>query len=353
MDALGSFLDSTDLIGDGPALAGRLRRDGYLHLRGLLPRAAVLAVRLRLLEKAAAGGWLDPAHPVARGIANAHAACKDPEERYMAVFRGLWRDEALHRLRTHPNVLALFESIFGEPALAHPMFVQRNIFPQSASFDFTTGPHQDKVHIGGATSHAMWVPLGDCPREKGPLAVAAGSHLAGVLDTRVGGGAGGMDICVPIPGQWVSGSFRAGDALIFSDTTVHRALPNRSAELRQSFDARYQPASGPVAETSMVPYSGCGTWEEVYAGWASDDQQYYWKALSPTVVPLDRRYYERRDRMAFAMAENGDATARDALLRIVQRDPDAEKRRRAESLLRQLAASAPQPDGGDSLSAST
>ena len=102
----------------------------------------------------------------------------------------------------------------------------------------------------------------------------------------------------------------------------------------------------------MCPYSGCGTWEEVYADWASDDQTYYWKALSPAVVPLDRRYYERRDRMAFAMAESGDVTARDALLRIVQRDPDAEKRQRAEDLLRHLAAATAQSDGGGSLSAS-
>ena len=353
MDAVGDFLDSTDLIGDGPALGERLGRDGYLFIRGLLPREAVLEVRRRLLEKAAAGGWLDPAHPVAEGIANPDAACKDPEDRYMQVFRDLWTDEALHRLRTHPNVLALFESMFGEPALAHPMFVQRNIFPQSESFDFTTGSHQDKVHIGGATNHAMWVPLGDCPREKGTLVVAAGSHLAGVLDTKVGSGAGGMDICVPIPGRWVSGSFEAGDALIFSDTTVHRALPNRTAELRQSFDARYQPASQPVAETNMTPYAGCGTWEEVYAGWSSDDQQYYWKALSPHVVPLDRSYHERRDRMAFEMAESGDIAARDALLRIVQRDPSEEKRQRAEHLLHHLDARTAQQNGSGSLGTST
>ena len=337
MDAVHNFLDSTDFMGDGPALAGRLRRDGYIFLRGLLPDAAVLEVRRRLLEKAAAGDWLDPEHPIEKGIANSAAACKDPEERYMTVFSDLWADEALHRLRTHPAVLALFEGIFGEPALAHPMFVLRNIFPRSESFDFTTGAHQDKVHIGGATSHALWVPLGDCSREKGTLAVAAGSHLAGVLDTRVGGGAGGMDISVPIPGHWVTGSFEAGDALIFSDTTVHRALPNRSGEIRQSFDARYQPASQPVAQTNMCPYSGCGTWEEVYAGWTSDDQKYYWRALSPTVVPFDRTYYERRDRMAIAMAESGDVTARDTLLRIAQRDPDEEKRQRAETLLRHLS----------------
>ena len=70
----------------------------------------------------------------------------------MSVFRTLWCDEALHRLRTHPAALALFERIFGERPLPHPMFVQRNIFPQSEECDFTTGVHQDRVHIGGATS---------------------------------------------------------------------------------------------------------------------------------------------------------------------------------------------------------
>ena len=340
MTEMPDFLDSTELMEDGPALAERLARDGYLFLRGLLPRAEVMEVRRRLLEKAAAGGWLDPAHPVEEGVADPEAACKDPEERYMRVFRRLWTDEALHRLRTHGRALALFERMFGEPALAHPMFVQRNIFPQTEDFDFTTGAHQDKVHIGGATNHAMWVPLGDCPREKGALAVAAGSQQAGVLDTRVGGGAGGMDIAVPIPGEWVTGDFEAGDALIFTDVTVHRALPNRTNRLRQSFDARYQPASQPIAEPSMQPYSGCGSWEEVYAGWESDEDRYYWEALRPKVVPLDRRYYERRDRMAFEMAERGDLAACDALLRIVQRDPDDAKRRRARRLLEGLGQAA-------------
>lgn len=340
MIAMQEFRDSTALIPNGAALRARLEEDGYLFLRGLFPVDDIARVRRRLLEKAAAGGWLDPEHPVEDAIALPSAACKDPEERYMRVFRGLWTDEELHRLRTHPNVLGLFQRIFGEPALVHPMFVQRNIFPQREDFDFTTGIHQDKVHIGGATNHALWVPLGDCPREKGPLAVAAGSHSAGVLDTRVGAGAGGMDISVPVPGTWVTGDFAAGDALIFSDTTVHQALPNRSRELRQSFDARYQPISQPVAEPNMRPYAGNGTWEEVYAGWSDTEQAWYWKALNPTVVPFDTSYYDRRDRMAFEMAERGDLAARDALLRIVQRDADADKRARARGLLSTLGDAA-------------
>ena len=99
------FLDSASIVDDGPALKAGLERDGYLCIRGLLPAAAVLGVRTRLLAKAAAGGWLDQASPVEAGIADPAAACKDPEARYMTVFRGLWADEALHRLRTHPRAI--------------------------------------------------------------------------------------------------------------------------------------------------------------------------------------------------------------------------------------------------------
>jgi len=338
MEHYPDFCDSTDIAADGSALRDRLRRDGYLFIRSLLPTDAIDAVRTRLLQHAAAGSWLDKDSPMQAGIANQAAACKDPEERYMRVFRQLWRDEALHRLRTHPAVLSLFTRIFGEPALAHPMFVQRNIFPQAGTFDFTTGEHQDRVHIGGATSYALWMPLGDCPREKGALAVAAGSHHAGILPTKVGSGAGGMDIAVPIPGNWVTGAFRAGDGLIFQDVTVHKALPNRTREIRMSFDARYQPISQPIADTNMLPYAGCGTWEEVYAGWQSTADQYYWRNLDVQVVPLDRSHYEKRDAMAFEMAERGDRAARDAILRIIQRDQDAAKRVRAERLLERLDA---------------
>jgi len=338
MERYPEFLDSTDLVTDSAALRERLDRDGYLFLRGLIPAEAIHDVRARLLRQAAGGGWLDRNSPVAAGIADQAAACKDPEERYMQVFRNLWKDEQLHRLRTHPDVLALFARIFGEPALAHPMFVQRNIFPQADGFDFTTGAHQDRVHIGGATSYAMWMPLGDCPREKGALAVAAGSHRQGILPTKVGSGAGGMDIAVPIPGTWTTGAFRAGDGLIFQDLTVHKALANRTHELRMSFDARYQPMRQPIADANMIPYAGCGTWAEVYAGWERADDQYYWKDLPLAVVPLDRSHYERRDAMAFEMAEHGDPSARDAILRIIQRDRNEEKRARAKSLLAALDA---------------
>jgi hypothetical protein len=344
METMSAFEDSTEFVNNGTELRRRLDENSYLFIRGLLPKNTILNIRSRLLKKAASGGWLNPSYPIEKGVANLAASCKDPEEQYMKIFRTLWKDEELHRARIHENVLELFAKIFREPALAHPMFVQRNIFPQHETFDFTTGAHQDKVHIGGSTNYAMWVPIGDCPIDKGPLAIASGSHLNGILDTRVGTGAGGMDIAVKIPGKWVTGPFEAGDILIFSDTTVHKALPNKSNEIRQSFDARYQPVSTTVAEPNLHPYSGTGTWQEVYSEWESDAGQYYWEKLKLKAVPFDTRYYEARDQMAFEMAENGDRLSRDTLLRIIQRDKDPEKIHRAQSLINSMDGSdAPNP----------
>ena len=336
MEKMAPFLDSTTLQGDRAALKERLHRDGYLFIRDLLPKNDILRVHRRLLEKASKGGWLDPTTPLEAGIANQEAACKDPEKTYMKVFPHLWNDEELHKLRTHPQVLDFFDFIFGEPTLVHPSFVQRNIFPQGPNFDFTTRPHQDKPNIGGGTNYALWAPLGDCPVAKGSLAIAAGSHKFGVLDIKVSSGAGGMEIAVPVPGKWMTGSFRAGDALIFCDETVHQATPNQTTEIRQSFDARYQPASRAISENQLSPYPGCGSWEEVYGDWKSKDQQYYWKKFDLNLVPLDRSVYAARDQMAFRMAENGEIECRDTLLRIVQRDEDARKVKRAQSLLVQL-----------------
>jgi len=93
-----------------------------------------------------------------------------------------------------------------------------------------------------------------------------------------------------------------------------------------------------MADVKLLPYAGCGSWDEVYSGWSSREGQYYWKDLPTTIVPLDRSHYDRRDAMAFEMAEAGDRGVRDAILPIIQRDPLPEKRERAEKLLARLDA---------------
>ena len=197
----------------------------------------------------------------------------------------------------------------------------------------------DRAHIQGTTETlSLWLPLGDCPDEMGGLAIARGSHVEGVRAFTVSSGAGGMAVIDPLEGDWVAGPLEAGDALIFHSLTVHKGLPNRSDRLRLSLDNRYQRASEPVCERCLQPYAGCGSWDEITAGWTSPDLRGYWRKQAPKVADYDLRYYDERDRIAFDLAGRGDPLATAVLLRIVQRDPDPAKRERATSLLAGLEA---------------
>ena len=65
------------------------------------------------------------------------------------MLRRFYRCPDGHALKLHPNVIGLFERLFGEPVLAHPLLIPRCIFPQRP--DFTTPSHQDYPHIQGTT----------------------------------------------------------------------------------------------------------------------------------------------------------------------------------------------------------
>ena len=52
------------------------------------------------------------AYPAAEEIVNLATSCKDPEGQDMRLFRDLWKDEELHRARTHENILELFGKFF-------------------------------------------------------------------------------------------------------------------------------------------------------------------------------------------------------------------------------------------------
>ncbi len=337
------FVDSTDLIADGGALAGRMKRDGYLFLRGLLPRADVAEVQRQIGEIARTDGWLKPDRPVAEAAADLSGFCVDPDPTYLKTLRRINRLEAYHGLKHHPRLIGLFERMLGGPILAHPRVLMRNIFP--AKEEFTTKAHQDFPNVQGTTeAFTAWIPLIDCPIEVGPLQVATGSHAQGVYDFHIGAGAGGIEIKDPLDGRWTSGPFSVGDVLIFHSMTVHKGVPNRSDRLRMSIDVRFQLVSEPFNFDNAQPDGQPLTWEEVYAGWKSDELKYYWKRLALTSKPFDRTWFDKRDQLAFELGEAGDPRAGSVLQRIVARDLDPEKRARAARLLARIegqGASAP------------
>ncbi|MCW3475538.1 phytanoyl-CoA dioxygenase family protein [Limobrevibacterium gyesilva] len=334
------FTESNDIVQDGAALAARMRRDGYLFLRGLLPREDVAAVQRQVGEIVRAAGWLRNDRPVEQAVADPAGFCVDPEPAYLTTLRKINRLQDYHELKHHPALIGVFERMLGGPILPHPRVLMRNIFP--AREEITTKAHQDFPNVQGTTEvYTAWIPLIDCPMEVGPLQVAAGTHDDGVYDFHIGAGAGGIEIKDGLEGRWASGAFAVGDVLIFHSMTVHKGVPNRSDRLRMSMDVRFQLVSEPFNPDNANPDGQPLSWEEVYADWRSDELKYYWKRLPLTLKAFDPQWFEKRDALAFELGEAGDPRARSVLQRIVARDADPTKRMRAQHLLDALPPLAP------------
>lgn len=326
------FKDSTDIAGDGSLLRQRMHEDGYLFIRSLLPGEILEALRLAFLKTAREAGWARTDTPPEDGIADLNGFCVEPEAAYMDVYADMYAIEAFHKLQHHPNVVRLLECMAGEPILPHPRIIARTIFPQREAY--TTPAHQDFIPIQGtAETYTAWIPLSELPAEMGGLQVAAGSHRHGVYDFKPALGAGGIEITDPLEGAWVNSPFEQGDVLFFHSMLVHKGLPNRSDRLRMSIDARYQRTSDPIAPGSILPHSQPNTWENIYRGWRDESLKYYWENHELDVVEYDNSYHDRRDRMAFDLAEAGDETAVSALQRIIARHNDPAMRERAAELL--------------------
>ena len=326
------FTDSTALAEDGRALAARMDRDGYLLLRGLLPRPVIASVQQSIGDILRDAGWLDRTAPVAQAIADPAGFCVDPEPAYLAVLRRINRLESYHALKHHPALVGLFERMLGGPILPHPRVLMRNIFPDRAAI--TTKAHQDFPNVQGTPEvYTAWMPLIDCPMPVGPLQIAAGSHRSGVYDFDIATGAGGLEITDPLEGAWVSGDIAAGDVLIFHSMTVHKGVPNLSRHLRMSMDVRYQRVADPFNPDNANPDGQPLSWDEVYAGWKSSELQYYWQRLPLILQDFDRQWFDRRDALAFDRGAAGDPRARAVLQRIIARDADPARRDRAQNLL--------------------
>jgi len=326
------FIDSSDIVADGAALAARMRHDGYLFLPGLLPPDNVAAVQLQVGEIARDAGWLRRDTPVCAAIADMSGFCVDPDPTYLKTLRRINRLEIYHALKHHPVLIDLLERMLGGPILPHPRVLMRNIFPDRE--EYTTKAHQDYPNVQGTTEvYTAWMPLIDCPMQVGPLQIAGGSHTAGVYDFGIAGGAGGIEIMDPLEGTWVSGNFAVGDVLLFHSMTVHKGVPNRSDRRRMSMDVRYQLISEPFNVDNANPDGQPLAWEEVYADWQSDVLQYYWRRLPLTLKPFDRTWFDKRDALGFEFGGAGDPRARSVLQRIVARDTDPAKRARAQQLL--------------------
>lgn len=281
---------SNDLIGDAGALRERMDEDSYLYFERLIDPAKVMALRLRILEALAEKGWVEGGPFTMQGITKIRPLHEDQEE-FFEGYHAVQRIEELHALAHDDDLMSVMQQVVGETAFPHPLKIARLGFP--AHYEVSTPPHQDYPNNQGTPSlTASWIPVGDCPRDLGALAVLRGSHRYGVLPLAPHPAAGNRQAVVPDEMlrelRWVTTDFAAGDVLLFGSHTVHAALHNASEfNLRVSVDFRYQREGEALTELVLHPHFGRLTWDEIYAGWKSDRYQYYWRDLDYEIVPFE------------------------------------------------------------------
>jgi hypothetical protein len=231
--------DASASLGDPVALRERVRRDGFLFLRRLIPRGRVLALRRFILDYARAAGWLDPAAPVeeARGwpgkrIGDYEAGDWIELQARAQMSRELW--EVGDCIEIH----RAFHAATGRSSFIYNGMNTCRVV--SAHSDMVALPHQDAHYVRAQGEFwTVWVPLGDCPLELGPLAALPGSHQDG-LRPHSGQGIFQGGVAMPEDTIWHTADFKCGDVLLLTQHTIHRSLPNLSdRRLRLSGDFRY------------------------------------------------------------------------------------------------------------------
>jgi hypothetical protein len=261
--AFGALRDSSALAADGAALRARLDEDGYLFLRGIVPRDLVLAARREVLSRMAEAGEI--AEPVEEALPTGASRRAELHPDLGRFWKSVSEGPALRRALHGPELAALAAALFDAAVRPFDFVWLRAMLAGRAS-----PLHFDHVYMNRGTPRVVttWVPLGDVPVEDGPLAVVEASHRFADLTEIYRGHDVDRDPSRPghvadsaaafLAGRGVrllTADFRAGDICLFGMFTLHGSVDNASASgrVRLSCDVRWQPRSEPMDERWSGP----------------------------------------------------------------------------------------------------
>ena len=255
-DLIDPLLDSSNHIGHPDALTGRMTKDGYLFLKGVLDREEVLAARTEVFERLAKVGEVK--QPPSEGIFTEQSHRKETVGDLGAFWKSVSEGPRLRRVTHGVRLKAIMSEIFGEPAHPHDY-----LFLRPSPVGRATHLHYDKPFFsrGSDRIHTVWLALGDIPVTDGPLVVVEGSQAFTDLiepaaavdyDSKASPTVSVLDD--PISLALRRGTklrpidFETGDMAVFGMTTLHGTLDNHSSigRMRLSCDIRFQPAADPV-----------------------------------------------------------------------------------------------------------
>jgi hypothetical protein len=229
------------------ALWARLEQEGYLYLQGAIPANAALEFRRFYFSALQNSGLLEAGTEPVQGI----AARQDFDR---AVVRHILFDEIVPSA-TYADFCFLirdfFVWLFDAPVHLH----QRKLIRHARTDEtWVTPAHYDLVYLREGTKNLLsaWIPLGDCPAERGGLTYLERSHKHyAIRDEAEGGKLRAEHISYDLPKlaneletRWLIADYQAGDMVIHSPYLVHASLNNTDPNkvMRLSTDIRYQPA---------------------------------------------------------------------------------------------------------------
>ncbi|MDE0447325.1 MAG: phytanoyl-CoA dioxygenase family protein [Spirochaetaceae bacterium] len=248
----GYLRDSTDALHDVAELRRRIAADGYLWIRGLIDRDAVLEARRGVLERLRERDALVAGTPLMEGV-------MPRAGRSIGVGRAAHRPEVL-RVLEGPELESFYRRFYGEEPATFGFKWLRAVGNEQF-----TGSHMDVVYMGRGSErvNTVWIPFGDIPIAQGTLAVCDASHrLDSFARIRETYGRTDVDrdrtegwfsedpeeISDRFGGRWLTADVRAGDVVTFGLYTLHGSTTNTTNRFRISCDVRFQPASEPMDE---------------------------------------------------------------------------------------------------------
>ncbi len=273
-----------------PEQVAQFKNEGYLIVEGLLDPVVDLdpviaeyeAVLDRLARELAAAGAIGSIYAdlpfserlvqVYRESGKVHAQYFDfslPQDG-VRVDTPFWTGPAVFNTIRSERILDAIQSLIGPEIYSNPVQHVRlkppeRLTPKDANGVVQLGAtpwHQDNGVIRDEADDSdiitVWFPFTDVTEENGCLAVVPFSHRAGLLTHCPADAANGSGFGVHIKEKhFESGAalpmpMKKGSALFLTKRTVHSSYANDSANVRFSFDLRYNPIGQPTGR-GMFP----------------------------------------------------------------------------------------------------
>jgi hypothetical protein len=260
--------ESTDLLGQPSLLRARFLDDGYLLLRQVLDPDQVRQVRARYLA-AFPPEYFKPGTTPADGV---YSGCTPEPLRPYGV-----PGHPAHAFVRSPDFAAFADQAalaeLAATILDYPVFrLRRTPLRHFDSASRTASrAHTDQAYLSaevrGVDTVTMWIPLGDCSIESGPVVYLSGSHRADLAAARQ------KDQITDRPndprpfshdlewtarvlgGRWLWTDFQAGDLSVHSADLLHATLDTTTDVIRVSTDLRFQRTGTPVDVRWTVDWS--------------------------------------------------------------------------------------------------